>query len=103
MTEPQQEPLFEVISEDSFRRAAAPRSKAKGQVTEPRNFTTWFGLHTPFGLCEVPRHQEVQDALSDEEKEYRKKYKYDKSPVRMVARIGDINVCRDCYVVGADK
>jgi hypothetical protein len=104
MTENEQQPLFEVISETQYRQSTTPRGR-KVMVTEPRNMTTWIALPTTFGHCTVPKHDEVIDTLSDEQKEYRKKFmdRHNKEPIRMIVRIGELDVCRDCYYVGADK
>jgi hypothetical protein len=91
----EQQPLFEVISEDEFRKAGAP--KAKGHRTEPRTLTVWFALPTTMGFCTVPSHVEIQRQLNPEEQEYRDKY-----PTRMIFKIGEYFVCRDCFVVGGD-
>lgn len=88
---------FEVITADEFYVAQAQPSKSK-LVTEPRNFATWFALPTGLGFCTVPSHDEIQQMLKPEQQAIRQKY-----PSRMVVRLGDINVCRDCYLAEADK
>jgi len=88
--------LFEVISADEYHEARTQSSKEL--VTEPRNFTTWHALPTRLGFCTVPDHDEIQKMLSDEAKEYRQSY-----PTRWIVRLGEYEVCRDCFLRGADK
>jgi hypothetical protein len=96
----EQEPLFQVI--DSATYEAAQRSTSKARKSkynlDDRTYTTWYSLPHQMGFCTVPNHDEVVQALSADKKEYRQRY-----PVRMVFEIGDYMVCRDCFMVGADK
>lgn len=91
----EQMPLFEVVSEEEFTRTA-PRTK--GYTTEPRTLTVWYTLPHSFGFCTVPRHEEVQEKLEPDQKEYRQRY-----PTRLTFPIGEYMVCRDCFIVEADK
>ena len=94
----EQEPLFEVISGDEFRKSAISRTR-KELVTEPRQRTVWFALPTAPGWCTVRIHKDVQQMLNPEAKEFRDKY-----PVRHVFEISEgLFVCRDCFLAGADK
>jgi hypothetical protein len=89
---------IESMSEDEFRKAQIPRA-SKTIATEPRTRTVWFTLPTRNGFCTVSAHEEVQRTLNPEQKEYRDKY-----PVRSVFEITeDRYVCRDCFLLGADK
>lgn len=102
MSESGQQRLFEVIDADEFAKAHVKRertSSPRAPKTEPRNQTTWWALTTHFGECTVPRHEEVQELLTAEQKQYRRKY----GRMRMCAEIGELRVCRDCFQVGADK
>lgn len=97
------EPLFEVISDSEYAEAQAasePAGKEKKPKwnTDVRTRTNWWKLPTHLGFCTVPLHAEVQAALTDEEKQYRKNIE-----TRMVFEIGPYMVCRDCFVVEADK
>lgn len=99
------EPLFRIIDETEFNAeaTATPKSttggrKTKTGNTDDRTHTGWYKLnHTQHGFCTVPSHNVVQDALSDEKKEFRDKY-----PVRMLFPIGNYLVCKDCYIMKAD-
>jgi hypothetical protein len=102
-----QEPLFEVISDDEFAKAQEtslpaddkPKRGSKPKFnTDVRTRTNWFKFPTHSGFCTVPMHVEIQDALSDEEKQYRKGVE-----TRMVFEIGPYMVCRDCFLAEADK
>ena len=86
-------PLFEVINQDEF--VQSQRTSREYQ-TEPRTLTTWFKLPHNMGMCEVPEHDEIQQALNPEEIVIRQKY-----PVRMVFAINGIPTCRDCFMVGS--
>lgn len=94
MTE--QQPLFEIISEQEFHK---PTPRKRGHKTEPRTLTTWYALapHT-MGFCTVPAHDSVQELLNPGEKEYRQMY-----PTRMTFEIDGLMVCRDCFMHEADK
>ena len=89
---------IESISSEEFKREAVTPRKSKSLATEPRTRTVWVDLPYTLGFCTVPAHDEVQKLLSPEEKEYRQKY-----PTRWIIRIGELDVCRDCFLVGADK
>lgn len=92
------EPLFEIISEDEFRKQNVPKTKRE-VATEPRLQTVWFGLPTSPGFCTIPAHNEIQQMLKPEQREYRQKY-----PTRHVFEIRpDTFICRDCFLMGADK
>jgi hypothetical protein len=92
------DPLFEIISEDEFRKQNTPRTK-RGVVTEPRLQTIWFALPTSLGFCTIPAHNDVQQMLKPEQKPYRQAY-----PTRHVFEISPgVFVCRDCFLMGADK
>lgn len=101
--------LFETISEDEFKAATETSAtktptgrtrKRKAVSFEDRTNTGWFKLNAlhSMGFCTVPMHDEIQQSLHPEKKEYRQKY-----PVRMIVRIGNLDVCRDCFVAEADK
>lgn len=100
------EPLFQIIDEAAYKEAQheaaptvarKPRAK-KSANTDDRTHTGWYKLnHTHFGFCTVPRHNEIQAALNEEQKEFRDKY-----PTRMLFPIGDYLVCKDCYLAKAD-
>lgn len=92
--------LFEVISEDEFRKESTQRT-AREATTEPRTLTVWLalGTHTHLDYCTVPAHDEVQKMLNPEQQEYRQKY-----PTRMVYEIRPgVLCCRDCFIAEADK
>jgi hypothetical protein len=102
--------LFEVLDEDEFKREQAlgasevpdapKRTRSKREPkTEPRNFTTWYGLPTVYELCSMDRHAEVQDSLNEEEKAYRQRL-----PQMMVYELHPgIFICRDCFLQEVDK
>jgi hypothetical protein len=97
-----EEPLFEVISEEEANApdTSKPKTtrKKKGANTDDRTQTGWYNLpHTVHGFCTVPRHEEVQRELNPEQLEYRDKY-----PTRMLFEIGEYLVCKDCYLASAD-
>lgn len=101
MTE--QEPLFEVIDTATYE--AAQRSvtksgkRSKKEINlDVRSYTVWYSLAHTMGYCTVPNHDEIIRSLSAEKQEYRQQY-----PVRMVYPIGDLFVCRDCFLLGADQ
>jgi len=94
----EQLPLFEIIDAETFHKGQAKTSKGKTLKTEPRMLTTWYDLPTTFGFCTVPMHDEIQKSLSPEKKEYRQVY-----PSRLVYKIGEYQVCRDCFMAKADK
>lgn len=95
------EPLFRVIDESEFlaeettpRKTRTPRSAN----TDDRTQRGWYKLaHPQHGFCTVPRHEEIQKTLNEEQIEFRDKY-----PVRMLYPIGDYLVCKDCYLARAD-
>jgi hypothetical protein len=94
----EQEPLFEVISGDEFRKESISRTRRE-IVTEPRLQTTWFALPTVPGWCTVLGHKENQKLLSPEQIDIRSKY-----PIRHVFEISEgLWVCRDCFLASADK
>ena len=103
-----QEPLFEVISDDEYAKAQAtsqasdkPKRATKSKHnTDIRTQTNWFKLPTHTGFCTVPMHAEVQAVINEDPiaENYRQKY-----PSRQVFEIGEYMVCRDCFVVEADK
>jgi hypothetical protein len=93
----EQQPLFRVVSAEEFAKSPAP-SKRKALKTEPRTLTTWYDLQHSMGFCTVPDHDDVYRSLNPEKQAYRQKY-----PTRMIIRIGEYDVCRDCYLVEADK
>jgi len=100
-----QEPLFEVISDDEYAKAqetSQPTDKTKETKskwnTDIRTQTNWFKFPTHMGFCTVPMHAEVQRAIYGEAREYRQQY-----PSRMVFTIDEFDVCRDCFLVEADK
>ena len=103
-----QEPLFEVISDDEFAKAQAssetttekPKRGSKSKWnTDIRTQTNWFKFPTHTGFCTVPTHAEVQATLKDGEAgQYRQLY-----PSRQVFTIGEYDVCRDCFLVEADR
>jgi hypothetical protein len=66
--------------------------------TEPRTLTTWYNLQHHTGFCTVPGHEDVQRQLKPGQQSYRQQY-----PTRHLFRIGDLEVCRDCFQAGADK
>lgn len=97
------EPLFESIDEGEYTKALATpettkvRTKAKYNLAD-RTRVAWFKLPTSLGVCTVPTHGDVQDTLTDQEKQYRTGIS-----LRMVFPIDEFMVCRDCYIVEADK
>ena len=105
----EQEPLFEVISDDEFAKAQATsqdadkpkRGGAKSKYnTEIRTQTNWFKFPTHTGFCTVPMHSEIQAVIHDDPvaANYRQAY-----PSRQVFTIGPYDVCRDCFLAEADK
>ena len=88
---------IEPVDKQTFEKEAAARQK-KGIVTEPRTRTVWVELPYTLGFCEVPSHDEVIKTLDATAREYRDKY-----PTRWVIDINGVMVCRDCFLVGADK
>jgi hypothetical protein len=92
---------FEQISEDELKAEltapARTRSKKSKFDTTDRSTTGWFRLPHVRSFCTVPTHDEIQQLLSDEDKEFRQLY-----PVRMIYTIEPYKVCRDCYVSSAD-
>jgi len=104
MKEPNQLPLFEVITNEEFTKAQAvpddPETKKprKKHNTNDRTLTGWWKLPSYQGFCTVPSHDEVIQALKPEAQVYRSEY-----PVRYVFEIEEFQVCRDCYIVEADK
>ena len=88
---------IESVSRDEFVRENVAR-KSKEVATEPRTLTVWTGLPYSMGFCTVPGHEDVQRTLNPEQLEYRQKY-----PTRWVIRIGEYDVCRDCFMAEADK
>jgi hypothetical protein len=93
------EPLFEPITAEEFHKAQAPRGSSKTLKTEPRMLTTWYELPTAFGFCTVPAHDEIQQMLLPEQKEYRQVY-----PTRHVFTMSEgLTICRDCFMAEADK
>jgi len=97
----EQLPMFEVISQDEFTKAqstSGSTTKAKKYNTEDRTLTGWWKLPSFQAFCTVPSHEDVIRALKPEAKEYRQRY-----PVRHVFTIGEYDVCRDCYIVEADR
>ena len=96
----EQEPLFEVIDAATYE--AAQRKTSTGRRSkvnlDERTYTTWYSLAHTMGYCTVPTHDEVIRALNPSQQEYRQQY-----PVRMVYEIGNLMVCRDCFLVGADQ
>jgi hypothetical protein len=94
----EQEPLFEVISADEYRKESISRTRRE-LVTEPRLQTVWFALPTSPGWCTVLAHKEVQKSLPPEKKAIRDQY-----PVRHVFEMSPgLFVCRDCFLAGADR
>lgn len=95
-----QEPLFEIITGDEFRKETITAASSRKQLrTEPRLQTIWFALPSHQGFCTVPDHDEVQKMLKPEQLPYRDKY-----PTRYVYEISPgLFVCRDCFLMGADK
>jgi hypothetical protein len=90
---------IESISPDEFKREAAAPRKSKTLTTEPRTRTVWVDLPYSLGFCTVPAHDEVMKTITSEvAKTYRDKY-----PTRWIIRIGELDVCRDCFLAGADK
>lgn len=92
---------FEEISEaDVLAELNAPSrgraKKPKFDITN-RTVTGWFKLPHVQRFCTVPMHDEIQQSLSTEEKEFRQKY-----PTRMTYHIEPYDVCRDCFLVEAD-
>ena len=61
-------------------------TRQKKYDIEIRNYTEWFKIPTAHGECTVPAHDE---SLS--------------SRKMMVAEIGELLVCRYCYVGSKDK
>src|SRR5262245_37168731 len=96
----EQEPLFEVIDTATYEAAQRKTSGARKSKVDLsiRNYNTWYSLQHTMGFCTVPTHDEVIQALSEEQQGYRQKY-----PVRMVYEINGVHVCRDCFLVGADQ
>jgi hypothetical protein len=101
--------LFEPISEDEFKKATEVKErktttggtrKPKQLNTDDRTRTGWFRLPTFMDFCTVPEHAEVQAEINQDPsaEAYRQKY-----PTRMVIKIGELQVCRDCYVREVDK
>ena len=96
-----EEPLFEVITEEEANVPEKPKSvrRKKSVNTDDRTQTGWYNLpHTVHGFCTVPRHEEVQRMLNPEQQEYRETY-----PIRMLFEIGEYLVCKDCYLNEADR
>jgi hypothetical protein len=94
----EQEPLFEIISADEFRKESITRQRRE-VVTEPRNQTTWFALPTEPGWCTVRTHKEIQSMLSPEKRQTRSQY-----PIRHVFEINPgLFICRDCFLAGAGR
>jgi hypothetical protein len=104
MKEPDSQlPLFEVITNEEFTKAQAvpvtsEKKPRKKHNTNDRTLTGWWKLPSYQGFCTVPSHDEVTQALKPEAQAYRSQY-----PVRYVFEIGEFQVCRDCYIVEADK
>lgn len=92
------EPLFRPVSKEEFTKKGSGARKAREPKTEPRNLVTWFALQHVQGFCTVPSHDEVIRELKPGQKEYRQRY-----PTRMTFRIGEYDVCRDCFMMEADK
>lgn len=93
------EPLFEPISAEEFRRQTIRGTSKREVKTEPRMLTVWYDLPTTPGFCTIPDHNEVQQMLNPEAKEYRQRY-----PTRHVFEIQEgVFICRDCFMAGADK
>ena len=101
----EQQPLFEVIDESEYEAAHKSPEKKPGTrqprtpKTEPRKLVTWWGLATFMGLCEASQHEEIQEQLSLEAKEYRKVI----GRHRMVFVVNDVAVCRDCFLGGVAR
>lgn len=89
---------IESVSRDEFRREATQVRKTKTVTTEPRTRTVWVDLDYSLGFCTVPSHHEVMQTLTPGQMVYRDKY-----PTRWVIRIGELDVCRDCFLAEADK
>lgn len=89
---------IESVGRDEFKREATAPRKSKTLQTEPRTRTVWVELPYSLGFCTVPAHEEVQKTLNPGQLEYRQKY-----PTRWIIRIGELDVCRDCFLAGADK
>lgn len=100
----EQEPLFEVIDTATYEAAqrVAPKTskprKGKEIDLSVRTYTLWYSLNHTMGFCTVPMHDEIVRSLDPTKQEYRQVY-----PVRMVYPIGDLLVCRDCFMMEADK
>jgi len=90
---------IESVGREEFKReAASTQRKSKALTTEPRTRTVWVELPYSLGFCTVPAHDEVMKLLTPNQKVYRDKY-----PTRWIIRIGELDVCRDCFLAGADK
>ena len=89
---------IESVSSEEFKRESVKPRKSKSVVTEPRTRTVWVELPYSLGFCTVPAHDEVMKTITGEGKVYRDKY-----PTRWIIRIGELDVCRDCFMLGADK
>lgn len=96
MTNPDQQPLFEVITKEEYERGTTGAKRATN--TEDRTLTGWYKLTHHYGFCTVPNHDEVYKTLHPEQQEYRQKY-----PTRMIFEIGRYFVCRDCFLAEADR
>lgn len=98
------EPLFESISPDEFDKATqrTPRTKTStGDKELERTQTVWFTLPSRLGACTVPSHDHVVGKITDPiKKAYREAYGHN---LRMVYTIGEYDVCRDCFLMEADK
>jgi len=93
------EPLFEIIDSlpEDEPRAKRGTKKAQKYDVDNRTVVGWFRLPHTQGFCTVPLHDEIQELMTDERKEYRQKY-----PTRMLHPINGYMVCRDCFLVTAD-
>jgi len=99
MTE-EQLPLFEVIDATEFAKSKAKTTGAKKTKynLDERTYVVWYALPTYMGICTVPKHDEIIQALNPEQQVYRQRHE----PNRFVFELGERTVCRDCFLVEAD-
>ncbi len=91
---------FEIITSAEFQKAKLRDRTKVDPATLPRTLTNWLSLATHQDFCTCPSHEEVQRMINQdpEKQEYRQRY-----PTRYVIEIGDMMVCRDCWMAEADK
>ena len=97
---PDQESLFTVVDAVTFNEQIGQKQRNKrSPKTEPRTLITWYDLTHHTGFCTVPAHEEIQELVKpNDQGNYRQKY-----PTRHLFKIGELEVCRDCFIHEGDK